>query len=299
MKQPFASLVIPTLNRGDFLYNAMVDMLAQDYPAYEIIVVDQSDNTPDNVKKLTADNSAIIRYFNVSFRGLPQARNFGLSNAKGEIIIFIDDDIRADKSFIGNHLKAYAKDPQIGLIAGGINEPNVSQSKFTGTGVFKKWTATPIAGFESKNACYVDHVKGCNFSVQKAVFQSISGIDEQLNIGAALYEELEFCLRASGNGFKIYFEPTARLTHLVASDGGCRVPNDIPKYMYGLAHNRSLVISRHLSFMHKVSAFGRLFILGLSYSRAAKSIKPLIKTVQGCRAGIKAGKSGPKITSCP
>ena len=79
--------------------------------------------------------------------------------------------------------------------------------------------------------------------------------------------------------------------HLAADTGGCRVINNIPKYMFGLSHNRSLVISRHLSWYHKITAYGRLILLGVSYSKVDKSIKPLLSTFEGISAGIKAGKS--------
>ena len=295
MKQPFASLVIPTLNRDDFLYNAMVDMLAQDYPAYEIIVVDQSDNTPANVKSLASDNPDIIRYFNVNFRGLPEARNYGFSVAKGDIVIFIDDDIKADNNLISEHVKVFENE-EVGIVAGGIDEAHRDDKKIENVGSFNPWTCTPHRGFSAHKAMYVEHVPGGNFSIRKKLVDEIGGVDETLNVGAALYEETELSLRVKKAGYKAFFNPEARLTHLAAATGGCRVPNDIPKYMYGLAHNRSLVIARHLSPAHQITAFIRLFVLGLSYSKVAKSIEPLAKTIQGGIVGVKAGKAGPKIS---
>lgn len=285
------SVVIPTLNRDEFLFDSINDMINQDYDKYEILVVDQSDNINEKIEELVKNNSEKIRYFrNLGFKGLPQARNFGWQNAKYEIILYIDDDIRADKNLIKNHASCYI-DNDVVLVAGGIDEKNRGLDDKEPSGSFNPWTCTPHRGFASKKNQIVSHVPGGNFSIKKDVIITVNGVDETLNIGAALYEETDLSLRVKKLNKKIIFKADARLLHLAADTGGCRVPNDIPKYMFGLSHNRSLVISRHLNWYHKITAYARLLLLGLSYSKADKSFNPLFSTFTGMKAGIKAGNS--------
>lgn len=284
------SVVIPTLNRDGFLYDSISDMIKQDYPTFEIIIVDQSDNLNNEIEKLVKDNSDLVRYYrDVGFKGLPQARNFGWQNAKYEIILYIDDDIRADNNLIKNHAECY-EDSEVVLVAGGIDEQHRGLDDKEPSGSFNPWTCTPHRGFASKRDQIVSHVPGGNFSVKKDIIEKIKGVDETLNIGAALYEETDFSLRIKKLNKKILFKANARLLHLAADTGGCRVTNDIPKYMKGLAHNRSLVISRHLKVYHKFTAYARLLLLGLSYSRSDKSLKPFLSTIEGIMAGRKAGQ---------
>ena len=287
MKELGVSVVIPTLNRDEFLYDSIKDMINQDYTNYEIIVVDQSDNINEKVEELVKQNSDKIRYFrNLGFKGLPQARNFGWQNAKHEIILYIDDDIRAEKDFVQNHVLGF-RDTQVGVVGGKIIEAGMGDGEKVGR--FNPWTFKLSTEFSNQTTQIVDHVKGCNFSVRKDILKQINGFDEHINIGAALYEELEMMLRVKKNHYKILFNANAELKHLVAIDGGCRV-EDIPKYMKGLAHNRSLIISRYLSFYHKPSVYGRLFLLGLSYSKTAKSLKPFFATIKGIKLGRVTGK---------
>lgn len=281
------SVVIPTLNRDEFLYDSINDMLKQDFDKYEILVVDQSDNINEKVEELVKNHPDKIRYFrNLGFKGLPQARNFGWQNAKYEIILYIDDDIRADTNFVESHFNNY-QNGQIGIVGGKVIEQGMGSED--NVGKFFPWTFKIITNFSSNKSQFVDHVKGCNFSVRRSLLEKIGGFDETISVGAALYEELEMILRAtSSSEYEVYFDANAVLHHLVAVDGGCRV-KDVPKYMFSLSHNRSLVISRHLKWYHKITAFLRLILLGVSYSRVDRSLNPLLATLKGMKAGRKAG----------
>lgn len=289
MNELGVSVVIPTLNRDGFLHDSVNDMIKQDYPKFEIIIVDQSDTVSQEIEKLAQSHSDKVRYYHkVGFKGLPQARNFGWQNAKYEIVLYIDDDIRADKDLVQKHVTCY-KDEKVGLVGGGIDEKHRALDNKEPSGSFNTWTCTPHRGFASYKDQTVEHVPGGNFSVRKSVIKELNGVDETLNVGAALYEETDFSLRVKDLGYNILFKADARLLHLAAETGGCRVINDIPKYMRGLAHNRSLVISRHLKIHHKFTAYIRLLILGVSYSRSAKSLKPFFRTIEGIVAGRRAG----------
>lgn len=277
------SVVIPTLNREEYLANTVQKLLRQDYNKFEIIIVDQSDKKNEEVYELSKKYTEKIRYYwNVGFKGLPQARNFGWQKANYEIILYVDDDIIPYDNLIKNHAKCY-ENKEIGLVAGGIEE-KYRKEKDEPTGEFNFWTATPYRGFNKKEDKYVFHVPGGNFSIKKEVIFKINGVDEILNIGAALYEETELSLRAKKEGYKIYFKADARLLHLAAESGGCRV-KDIPKYMFGLAHNRTIIIDRYLKIYNKPIAYLRLLMLGLSYSKNIKSLKPFIETLKGIRLG--------------
>ncbi|MGL1934838.1 MAG: glycosyltransferase family 2 protein [Fibrobacterales bacterium] len=280
------SVIIPTINRYDVLRDAIEDILKQTYELYEIIVVDQSDDVPEWTQEITAQNADKMRYFkDVDFKGLPQARNFGMAQAKYEVILYIDDDIRTEPTLVAQHAKCYV-DKQIGMVGGGIELPGYdNDSEPAVVGKFNSWTATPIQGFHSKKELEVDHVQGCNFSIRTELMRQIGGIDEVLARGAALYEELEMCLRVRKAGYKIWFNGNARLLHLVSTEGGCRV-KDIKKYMWGFGHNRSRVIAKNLTGLKKFTALGRLMLFGVSFSRAYKTTSAFSQMIKGMREGL-------------
>lgn len=285
------SVVVPTLNREAVLLDTLRDLLNQDCDDYEILVIDQSPAVNQDVLALARDHATRIRYFHAAFRGLPQARNFGWRQARKEIVLYMDDDIRAGPGLVRAHHDCY-RNPSVHAVAGGIDEAAGDTIKGP-TGKFQYWTATPHRNFSAHKASWVEHFKGCNFSCRRSALAAVDGVDEVLNVGAALYEETDLALRMQAKGFRIWFEPTARLTHLAAPSGGCRVQRDWPRYMYGLAHNRSIIIHRHLRPWHRPTALARLLLLGLSYSRLDRSLRPFGATLRGIRDGGKAAMQGP------
>jgi len=227
----------------------------------------------------------------VQFRGLPLARNYGWQKAKYEAIIFVDDDIRCGPSLVSEHLRGLAR-PNAGMVAGGIDEGISSEEISVAVGQFNSWTASPVRSFGANGECLVQHVAGCNFSVWRSILQATGGFDEALATGAALYEETELCLRVRKCGFDIYFNGSARLQHLAAGNGGCRVP-DLPQYMGSLAHNRAVLIRRHLRWFQTPVAYFRLFLLFISYAVHYHTLRIFGPGIIGLLKGVQAAKQPP------
>lgn len=90
---PLISCVIPTHNRASKLINAVESALSQSYRNIEVLVVD--DQSRDNTHEVVAavcqkDNR--VKYLLNPNKGANNARNFGITNARGEYIAFLDDD---------------------------------------------------------------------------------------------------------------------------------------------------------------------------------------------------------------
>jgi len=95
--EKFISIVIPTYNRQDRLKEAIDSVLAQTYPHFELIVVD--DGSEDNTSELVANYNADIVYIGQENKGPAAARNRGIQAARYNIVAFLDSDDRfaADK----------------------------------------------------------------------------------------------------------------------------------------------------------------------------------------------------------
>ena len=202
MSQQGITVVIPTLDRAEYAYQTVLDMLAQDFPAFEVLIVDQSDIENAQIKKLQPDASKQINYYSVNFKGLPNARNFAWQKAKYDILLYVDDDIRCQPQLIKEHFRMFS-DPNIGAVAGGITEKTKASDAHQPTGAFSYITATSYRGYSREGEFEVEHFPGGNFSVRKALLQQIGGFDENLNVGAALHEETDASLSLKKQGVKI------------------------------------------------------------------------------------------------
>ena len=138
-------------------------------------------------------------------------------------MLFVDDDTRCGPDLLTEHLRVL-RFPGVGVVAGGIDEALGERGELRHVGRFGRWTATPERGFSSTEECPVDHVPGGNFSAWRKVLEETGGFDETFQVGAALYEETDFCLRARRAGFRIQHNGNVRLTHLGAGTGGAGYP---------------------------------------------------------------------------
>jgi glycosyltransferase involved in cell wall biosynthesis len=97
MEQPFISCIMPTANRPQFLRYAIEYFLKQDYQNSELIILD--DGTESSQSFVPEDPR--IRYFYTDYIQLLGAkRNFCCEQAKGEIIVHLDDDDWYEKDWI-------------------------------------------------------------------------------------------------------------------------------------------------------------------------------------------------------
>jgi glycosyltransferase involved in cell wall biosynthesis len=90
---PKVSVIIPTYNRANLLPRAIKSVLNQTFQDFELIVVD--DGSTDNTRKVVEEfqkGDSRVKYFYKENGGPGSARNFGLKNAKGNFVIFLDSD---------------------------------------------------------------------------------------------------------------------------------------------------------------------------------------------------------------
>ena len=124
------SVIIPTLNRFDSLYRAITSASNQTLPSdcYEIIVVDNgsTDETQELIEHLKKDGQKPIHkpihYVFEPNLGLHNARHAGARVAKGDILVFTDDDATFDPSWLEAYSKTFIEHPEM-VAAGGPVRP--------------------------------------------------------------------------------------------------------------------------------------------------------------------------------
>ena len=109
-----ATVVLPTWNRAAVLGASLRTLAAQslDPHLYEVVVVDDgsTDGTPNVVEDAQRAAACEVRVVRLGGRtGIPAARNRGIEQARGEIIVFVDSDELAPPSFLAAHLDAHRR----------------------------------------------------------------------------------------------------------------------------------------------------------------------------------------------
>jgi glycosyltransferase involved in cell wall biosynthesis len=91
-EQPLVSVILPTKDRPALLQDALASLVAQDYPHWEAIVVNDGGADITTLAQAADPQGRVRVIAHATSRGLPAARNTGLEQARGEIICYLDDD---------------------------------------------------------------------------------------------------------------------------------------------------------------------------------------------------------------
>jgi GT2 family glycosyltransferase len=226
-------VAIPTYLREQVLVDTVSQVLRQDPPADEVLVVDQSPAHEPEVERFLTERAAsgAIRWIRQSPPNLPRARNRALRETTCEVVVFVDDDVVLCEGFVKSHAAAYS-DPSVAAVAG-----RTLQAKPAAGPRRTTWRrAEDYKYFDLEGSERVEGVasfRGCNHSVRRSQMLALGGYDEWY-VGWAFREDTDAALRLWKAGRKIVFEPGACLTHLAVPAGGCRLkPADsaLPEWM--------------------------------------------------------------------
>ena len=112
-------MVIPCYNQAHFLSEAIQSVLSQTYTSFELIVVDDGseDDTQEVASKYSAKDPRVrlIRQHN---RGLAGARNRGLSESRGEYVVFLDSDDRLQEEALEVGVRELEAHPGCAFVSG-------------------------------------------------------------------------------------------------------------------------------------------------------------------------------------
>ncbi|MGL5808027.1 MAG: hormogonium polysaccharide biosynthesis glycosyltransferase HpsN [Xenococcaceae cyanobacterium] len=272
---PSISVIIPTYGREEPLRDSIEDILQQDYPNFEILVVDQTQKHQPEIEAYLEQlkTAAKIRWLRLNWASLPGARNYGVRHANGEIVLFIDDDIKLPAGYLKTHAQNYQNNPQIGAVAGRVfDRMKLADSQSQHSGDSYQIEYLPPEAMDPGIAWYhidlvhtvkpqqVISARGCNMSFRKEIF-SKHGIwfDERFR-GNAVREESDFCLRLRRTGYQIWYDPEAYLIHLGEETGGCHdISTRSLKYQLTFYHNHFLMGLKNLTFTQQLRLYIKLF----------------------------------------
>lgn len=216
------SVITPSFNGEQFIKDYL-DSLVKNLPDQsEIIIVDNgsSDQTREIIKKYRQ----VKLIENPTNEGFSKANNAGARVARGEHLLFLNQDIIVSKDSIEKMLSFADQHPEVGVIAPKLIGPDGKiQESVANLPTF--WRAVAEYIFNQKKAyeeyapkgdreVEVESAYGAAFLIKKDLFEDIGGWDERYFI---YYEDLELCRQVKRRGFKIMYLPNVEFKHLLGA----------------------------------------------------------------------------------
>jgi glycosyltransferase involved in cell wall biosynthesis len=219
------SVVIATYNRAHLLVETLRSLDAQHIPPtlqWEIIVVDNnsSDRTKETVRRFGETSSVAIRYEFEPRLGQSFARNAGIEAAKGALILFTDDDVLPDRTWVSGILSALTIDRLHGV--GGRVLPQW-EAALPGWLSARPDLLSWLALVEEDTPCLLEYplsptrrIVGASMAFRREVFEEFGLFQTSLgHRGRRFYgqEEVEFIHRLLLKGKRIGYEPSVVVHH--------------------------------------------------------------------------------------
>ena len=272
------SVIICTYNRDRYIYNVLKSISDNDFPLteYEIVLVNNNsnDNTEKECRRFQADCSGVnFRYFVETQQGLSYARNKGITEAYGDVLIYVDDDATVNEEYLRTYADFFDTYEAVAAAGGAImpvyeTEPPRWMSRFT----CQLMTGYLYCGEAVKKFKSGRFPTGGNVAFRRDVFEQVGVFNPELgrkgnNLMGA--EEKDIFDKMTAAGMQFYYLPTAILYHIIPA---CRLTEDFfNRLSYGVGQSermRTLAISKTKfakRIMIELFKWGASVVLWLGY----------------------------------
>lgn len=206
------SIIVPVLNGEKHISICLESITRLSYPKndFEVIIVDNgsSDKTVDIIKSFQRDQNIDIKLYFQKIKSSYAARNLGIKNAKGDIIVFTDADCIVYEDWLANIVN-YFSDKTVGGVAGEILPAS-------GNSIIEKYSIDEgvLSQRRTFNSKFLPYAQTANAAYRKELFNQIGYFDEVISGGDADYSwrvQLE-------TDYKIVFAEDAIVLHRHRTD---------------------------------------------------------------------------------
>ncbi|MEM1410722.1 MAG: glycosyltransferase family 2 protein [Pseudomonadota bacterium] len=202
--QPMVSVVVPTYNAGDWLERCLAGLTASDWPALEIIVID--DASPTQAAREAAERHG-VRYLRLDRNSGPAvARNHGVEAAAGDLIMTVDADVVVHPDTVRKGVEVLLAAPEVGAVFGSYDEhPGHPAFLSQYRNLYHRWVHQQ--GDSEASTFWT----GCGL-VRRQAFDAAGGFGRAYDRPSI--EDIEFGYRLRDQGWKIRLRKDMNCTHL-------------------------------------------------------------------------------------
>ena len=233
--QEKVSIIIPTKGANPLLERCLDSILSLTiYPDYEIVLVNNGERKPSEyeyLRRLAGNEKVRIFHFDRPFN-YSAVNNFGAAQAEGQILLFLNNDTRALTPDWLTELAMWAQHPEVGAVGAKLLSPNgtiqhagviIGLSGFAG----HVFAGSPAGHFGCFGLAewYRNYaaVTGACMAVRKSVFDQVGGFSEEFMLCGS---DVEFCLRLRAAGYRVVYNPFARLEHVESATHRGSIPDE-------------------------------------------------------------------------
>jgi GT2 family glycosyltransferase len=235
---PSVSIVIPVHNQAAHTGACLAQLVAT-LPARftgEIIVVDDasSDDTPALLARWSATDARIRILHNSQNLGFLHTSNHGAAAARGEVIVFLNNDTLPQPGWLSPLLRVFHDHPDAGAVGGKLLYPDGTLQEAGGVifadgsgcnfGKHDLAVDAPLYNYLRE----VDYCSGALLATRRTLFERLGGFDTRF--APAYYEDTDYCFGVREAGYRVYYQPESVVVHVEGGTSGTDLETGAKRY---------------------------------------------------------------------
>ena len=227
-----ASIVIPVFNQLQFTLSCLgsIQQHAGDIP-FEVVVVDDcsTDETADVIGALPG----VVYLRNDTNEGFIASCNRGAKAARGEYLLFLNNDTTVTAGWLSNLLETFAFDSAADLVGSKLIYPDGRLQEAGGI-IWRDgsgWNRGKFQDAGKPEYNYlrkVDYCSAASLMIRKALFDDLGGFDSKY--APAYYEDTDLAFKVTQSGHTVLYQPTSVVIHYEGVTGGTDTSKGTKKY---------------------------------------------------------------------
>ncbi|HIE01625.1 MAG TPA: glycosyltransferase [Thiotrichaceae bacterium] len=213
---PRVSIVIPVFNQALYTYNCLLTLQACDQTISKEVIIINNASTDETAELLAQLQGAFTILNNEENQGFVHACRQGAEVARGEFILFLNNDTQVMPGWLSNSLKAMDSDQTIGITGSKLIYPDGRLQEAGGiifndaSGYHYGRSQNPLLPQFNQNRI-VDYCSGASLMIRKSLWAQLGGFD--LRYAPAYYEDTDLCFAARQAGYQVLYCHNSEVIH--------------------------------------------------------------------------------------
>lgn len=220
--QPVVSVVIPVHGKREYTVACLRSLARRGAGVpFEVIVID--DASPDDTVAVLGQIEGLRLLRNGENLGFVGSCNAGAAAARGEFVVFLNNDTQVTAGWIDALLRCFAERPGCGIAGSRLVYPD-GRLQEAGALVFADGSAWNLGRFEPRDAApfryrrRTDYVSGAALMIRRDTFERIGGFDTRY--APAYYEDADLAFAVRRLGLEVWYEPASTVIHCEGISAG-------------------------------------------------------------------------------
>jgi GT2 family glycosyltransferase/SAM-dependent methyltransferase len=230
--EPVASIVVAAYTGADITEACLRAIAANtDLPSYEVIVVDDAGDEANRELWTAVQGARIV--VNDSNLGYLRSVNAGAARARGRYVVLLNNDTLVQPGWLAALVQRAERGRDVGIVAPMLLYPDGSVQEAGGI-IFQDATGCNYGrGLDPAAATFnyvreIDYGSGACLLVRNELWRELGGYDELYL--PMYYEDADLCFAARAAGYRVVYEPAARVVHVEGASAGTDIASGAKRY---------------------------------------------------------------------